>query len=362
MRNLQFADDIWRKIKLRNKYVKWFIKHKVAVLGVVACLLVGGLGFSIYKYKTDMNTLKTTDQQQIQTLQEQASSKSRTGYVATTDIKQGDILQDGVNVTAGSFASDADQTTFADSSCINKQAVVSIPSGSPITNNVVATAMDKQLNERECTFFNLSANLKEGDFVDIRILFPNGEDPIVVSKVSIQKPVVVSNLCYLWLTADQISNLDAAAVDANLHGAIIYTTKYIEPEVQPANVVNYQPNAAVIDLMKSDPNIIQESISSLSVSARQGLEDRLKAFEKAYPDFKLNLKNSDDVDEALKNIGNANNAGSSSGSTDSSGTTSQPSTQSSTDTSSSASGSTDTAESSSSSSSSSSDTTVTYGN
>ena len=87
MRNLQFADDIWRKIKLRNKYVKWFIKHKVAVLGVVACLLVGGLGFSIYKYKTDMNTLKTTDQQQIQTLQEQASSKSRTGYVATTDIK-----------------------------------------------------------------------------------------------------------------------------------------------------------------------------------------------------------------------------------------------------------------------------------
>ena len=147
-----------------------------------------------------------------------------------------------------------------------------------------------------------------------------------------------------------------------MHGAIIYTTKYIEPEVQPANVVNYQPNAAVIDLMKSDPNIIQESISSLSVSARQGLEDRLKAFEKAYPDFKLNLKNSDDVDEALKNIGNANNAGSSSGSTDSSGTTSQPSTQSSTDTSSSASGSTDTAESSSSSSSSSSDTTVTYGN
>lgn len=362
MRNLQFADDIWRKIKLRNKYVKWFIKHKVAALGVVACLLVGGLGFSIYKYKTDMNTLKTTDQQQIQTLQEQASSKSRTGYVATTDIKQGDILQDGVNVTAGSFASDADQTTFADSSCINKQVVVSIPSGSPITNNVVATAMDKQLNERECTFVNLSANLKEGDFVDIRILFPNGEDPIVVSKVSIQKPVVVSNLCYLWLTADQISNLDAAAVDANLHGAIIYTTKYIEPEVQPANVVNYQPNAAVIDLMKSDPNIIQESISSLSVSARQGLEDRLKAFEKAYPDFKLNLKNSDDVDEALKNIGNANNAGSSSGSTDSSGTTSQPSTQSSTDTSSSASGSTDTAESSSSSSSSSSDTTVTYGN
>ena len=79
----------------------------------------------------------------------------------------------------------------------------------------------------------------------------------------------------------------------------------------------------------------------------------------AYPDFKLNLKNSDDVDEALKNIGNANNAGSSSGSTDSSGTTSQPSTQSSTNTSDSGSGATDAAGSNSTSSN---DTTVTYGN
>lgn len=349
---------------MRNKYVKWFLKHKVAVIGVVAALLAIGLGVSVYKYKTDITRIQQEDQAQMQTLQEQANANSRTGYVVTAEIKQGDIIQDGVNVAASSFASNADQTTFADSSCINKQAVVDIPVGSPITNNVVATSMEKQLNERECTFINLSANLKEGDFVDIRILFPNGEDPIVVSKVSVQKPVVLSNLVYLWLTEDQITNLDSAVVDANLHGAIIYTTKYIEPEIQPANVVNYQPNSAVINLMKQDPNIVQESIAALSVSAREGLEDRLKAFEDAYPEFKLDLKNSDDVDAALQSISEAAGAGTSTGTTD--GTTGSTgavnNTTGSTGAADSSTGSTDTSGTSGEVSGATNDTTVTAGN
>lgn len=353
---------------MKNKYVKLLIKHKAIALGILSGILVIGLGFSIYKYKTDITTINNTNAEQIQNLNSQLSANSRTGYIATTEIKQGDILQDGVNVAANTFSSSADASTFATQDCLGQEAVVDIPNGSPITTNVVAASMEKQLNERECTFINLSANLKKGDFVDIRILFPNGEDPIVVSKVSIQNPVIASNLVYLWLTEDQITNLDSAVVDANLHGAIIYTTKYIEPEIQPANVVNYQPNAAVINLMQSDPNIVQEAAAALSVSARESLEDRLKAFEKAYPDFELDLKSSDDVDAALKSISDANaagtagaNAGTNTGTTDNStqGTydtgTTDNSTQNTTGTSNIG---TDT----SSTGTGSTDTTVTYGN
>lgn len=349
---------------MKNKYVKLLIKHKAIALGILSGILVVGLGFSIYKYKTDITTINNTNAEQIQNLNSQLAANSRTGYVATTEIKQGDILQDGVNVAANTFSSSAEASTFATQDCLGQEAVVDIPTGSPITTNVVATSMEKQLNERECTFINLSANLKKGDFVDIRILFPNGEDPIVVSKVSIQNPVIASNLVYLWLTEDQITNLDSAVVDANLHGAIIYTTKYIEPEIQPANVVNYQPNAAVISLMQSDPNIVQEAAAALSVSARESLEDRLKAFEKAYPDFELNLKSSDDVDAALKSISDANAAGTTgagTGTTDNStqGTTgtgtTDNSTQNTTDTS-------NTGTDTSSTGTGSTDATVTYGN
>lgn len=357
---------------MKNKYVKLLIKHKAIALGILSGILVIGLGFSIYKYKTDITTINNTNAEQIQNLNSQLSTNSRTGYVATAEIKQGDILQDGVNVAANTFSSSADASTFATQDCLGQEAVVDIPSGSPITTNVVAASMEKQLNERECTFINLSANLKKGDFVDIRILFPNGEDPIVVSKVSIQNPVIASNLVYLWLTEDQITNLDSAVVDANLHGAIIYTTKYIEPEIQPANVVNYQPNAAVINLMQSDPNIVQEAAAALSVSARESLEDRLKAFEKAYPDFELDLKSSDDVDAALKSISDANaagtaganagtNAGTNTGTTDNStqGTSGTGTTDNSTQN---TTGTSNTGTDTSSTGAGSTDTTVTYGN
>ena len=353
---------------MKNKYVKLLIKHKAIALGILSGILVIGLGFSIYKYKTDITTINNTNAEQIQNLNSQLSANSRTGYIATTEIKQGDILQDGVNVAANTFSSSADASTFATQDCLGQKAVVDIPNGSPITTNVVAASMEKQLNERECTFINLSANLKKGDFVDIRILFPNGEDPIVVSKVSIQNPVIASNLVYLWLTEDQITNLDSAVVDANLHGAIIYTTKYIEPEIQPANVVNYQPNAAVINLMQSDPNIVQEAAAALSVSARESLEDRLKAFEKAYPDFELDLKSSDDVDAALKSISDANaagtagaNAGTNTGTTDNStqGTSDTGTTDNSTQN---TTGTSNTGTDTSSTGTGSTDTTVTYGN
>lgn len=353
---------------MKNKYVKLLIKHKAIALGILSGILVIGLGFSIYKYKTDITTINNTNAEQIQNLNSQLSANSRTGYIATTEIKQGDILQDGVNVAANTFSSSADASTFATQDCLGQEAVVDIPNGSPITTNVVAASMEKQLNERECTFINLSANLKKGDFVDIRILFPNGEDPIVVSKVSIQNPVIASNLVYLWLTEDQITNLDSAVVDANLHGAIIYTTKYIEPEIQPANVVNYQPNAAVINLMQSDPNIVQEAAAALSVSARESLEDRLKAFEKAYPDFELDLKSSDDVDAALKSISDANaagtagaNAGTNTGTTDNStqGTSDTGTTDNSTQN---TTGTSNIGTDTSSTGTGSTDTTVTYGN
>ena len=285
---------------MKGKVSKTMGKYRAVLLGVLAGILAIGLGVSIYKYNTDMKLMQQKAQQQQEQLNAQIAANNRTGYVATTEIMQGDIIQDGVNIAMSTFASSASQTTFATSDCVGKQAVVDIPAGSPITSNVVATTMPEQMNERECTFINLSANLGKGDFVDVRIMFPNGEDYIVVPKVAIQNPVIASNLVYLWLNENVNELLSAAVVDANLHGAFIYTTKYIEPEIQPANIITYQPNAAVMRVMTNDPNIVKTSEAALSATAREGIEERLKAFEEAYPEFELNFKASEDVDAALK--------------------------------------------------------------
>lgn len=294
---------------MKSKQVKWISKHSSIILGILVGIFAIGFAVMLIMHNKSVKSLQQELQAQTDELNAQIAANNRTGYVALTDINQGDILQDGVNVAMSSFASGADTSTFAQADCIGKQAVVDISVGMPITNNVVATEMPKQMNERECTFINLSANLVKGDFVDVRVLFPNGEDYIVVSKVAIQNPVIASNIVYLWLTESEILNLDSAIVDANLHKAMIYTTKYVEPEIQAANIVTYQPNAAVISLMKSDPNVVQEAAAALSVSARASIEDRLKAFETAYPDFELNIDSSEDVSEALRAIANGESVG-----------------------------------------------------
>lgn len=294
---------------MKKKHFKALAKHKVALLVTVCVILLVALIFAIVKYNKDITSINEMNQQQLAAMNAQIAASNRSGYVAMTQISQGDVLQDGVNVQISTFSSSADATLFATADCLGKQAVVDIPAGFPITNNVISTSISEQLNERECTFIHLSANLLKGDFVDVRILFPNGESYIVVSKVSIQNPVILSNLVYLWMTEDEIDRLDAAIVDANLHGAIIYTTKYIVPELEPANIVTYQPNAAVISIMQSNPNIVQEAAAALSVSAREGIENRLAAFEEAYPNFELDTVIDEDITQALENINGANSTG-----------------------------------------------------
>jgi hypothetical protein len=86
----------------------------------------------------------------------------------------------------------------------------------------------------------------------------------------------------MWMTEEEILSLDSAAVDANINDGVIYVTRYVEPDVQDASIVDYQPNADVLERMASDPNIVELSKRELSVTARKELEDRLAAYEEKY--------------------------------------------------------------------------------
>lgn len=262
--------------------------NKTAVLTAVSAVLAAVLvAVTVVSFKKSKEMRAENEAVQEQ-LNSQISRNMRSGYVAMTNINQGDLLVDGVNVQYSTqIPSNVDAASFAASDVIGKEALLDISVGVPIMNTMVAEELPGKFTERECTFIHLSANLTEGDYVDVRVLFPNGEDYIVAAKKCIKKPVILSNLVYLWLTEEEINSLDAAVVDANLHSAKIYTVRYIRPEVQEANIATYQPNDSVIQLMQSNPNIVTESARALSVKARVDLEQRLQLFEEAYPDFEL---------------------------------------------------------------------------
>lgn len=266
-------------------------RKKISPLGlwVIIGILVIMLNVVIVISFRKINTVQKESAEIHAQLDGQIQQNMRSGYVALTAINQGDLLADGINVQFSTqIPSNVDAASFATSEIIGKEALVDIPLGVPIMTTMVAEKLPESFTEKECTFIHLSANLLEGDYVDVRVVFPNGEDYIVASKKAVKKPIITSNLVYLWLTEEEINSLDASVVDANLHNAKIYTVKYVRPEVQAANIVTYQPNSSVIRLMASNPNIVTESARALSVKARVDLEQRLQVFEEAYPDFEYN--------------------------------------------------------------------------
>lgn len=107
---------------------------------------------------------------------------------------------------------------------VGKVDCVDIAQGQTIMKNMVEFDDYIHFYEKECSFIWLSSNLKENDQVDIRILFPNGEDYVVVAKKTLKSPQIAVNNVFLWLSEDEILKLDSAVVDANLNGAKLYTT------------------------------------------------------------------------------------------------------------------------------------------
>lgn len=214
---------------------------------------------------------------QMDAMQNEMMSNRQTVYVATTDIQPGEILEEYVNVAEQEVYTGLSSASFINYDDIGGIARIMLPMGEPIMkNSVTKLQVTKDTRKYEMSVANLMTNQAEFDYVDVRIMFPNGEDYTVLSK----KPVYDLNLenCifYTYLDEDEIMRMASATIDAyTVTGTRIYTTKYVESALQSAAVPNYLVKAETLDLIASDPNITAVATETLNLRARLDLEARL---------------------------------------------------------------------------------------
>ncbi|NLJ89319.1 MAG: hypothetical protein GX323_00345 [Clostridiales bacterium] len=146
------------------------------------------------------------------------------------------------------------------------------------------------LRELEYNLLYASSNLKESDYVDVRILFPNGEDYVVLSKKNLKNLNHETGNCFLWLSEKEILDMAGAIVDTYMYpGSKIYTSRYLEPQLQEASVINYKPNLYTLDLTQKNTNILRniDGLDEILISQdqykdnqrfRRELEFRLQDF------------------------------------------------------------------------------------
>lgn len=124
----------------------------------------------------------------------------------------------------------------------------------------LGSVVTADVRKQEYNAVILPADLSTGDYIDIRVQFPTGQDFIVVSKKNVEIPVIdgmdSENTIWINLSEDEILSMSCAIVEAyRINGTKIYATKYTEPGMQEAATPTYPLSAETVLLIQSDPNV-----------------------------------------------------------------------------------------------------------
>lgn len=150
-------------------------------------------------------------------------------------------------------------------------AKVSMNKNSVLTRELVSKGndtMSDDIRKQEYNMVVLPTQIQTGDYIDIRLSMPSGEDYIVVAKKEVEIPIVdgadSADTIWINLSEAEILAMNSAIVEAfKIEGSKLYATTYTEPGIQKAATPTYVISREVYQLIDSNPNIVDEAKSEL---------------------------------------------------------------------------------------------------
>lgn len=162
---------------------------------------------------------------------------------------------------------------------IGKTVKVSCSEGTIISQSIVLD-IPLKTNDRELDLVldEVPIAIKEGDFVDIRVSFPLGQDYISLSHKKVIG--VYDNVLKLIIDQEDIYTYESMKTDASIYVATkLYAVKYVEPGVQTAAITYYPVSREIMKTMLLDENIDTADYSKI-LEARLQLEAMLNESDK----------------------------------------------------------------------------------
>lgn len=218
-------------------------------------------------------------------------SSKNLAYVLTADVSSGGSIQ-VVASTDGSTTANVDQieadmsvipanyatTTDFYSDELGTQpktdivAKIDLKAGTILTKDMLTTSSEKVTNDlrkQEYNMLSLPTDLVDGDFVDVRIRFGNGQDYIVVSKKQVSIPLIsgapAEGVIDINLSEDETISMSSAILETYMSNTVeMYVTRYTDPGMQAAATPTYPVNSECLNLMSSNPNIVEEAKQAIA--------------------------------------------------------------------------------------------------
>lgn len=251
----------------------------IAVLGLAVLIMpVYGLyRFRVIKQQHENEKQLLQDQlDEWEQKVEQVEQMKVSVYVPKEDIGIFSVIEEKMLDKIDIYTS-IPQERYIDDSDFGKMTTVRLAKGIPVMRDLlIDERIEADVREEEFNMFLLPSNLKNGEIVDVRITFPNGEDYIVLTKKKIYGLSLKKNTIWIWLNEKEIHRISSAIIDAYMHpGTKLYVLKYVQPETQDGIVPTYIVNEYVMEVMKSSPNRLKLAKEELAIQARKLMEERL---------------------------------------------------------------------------------------
>ena len=204
-----------------------------------------------------------------------------TVYTVVNSVKAGDLVQKS-NLEAYTIPScvDSDQYIHDVDEVSGRVFKIAVNPGTPVTSNMtMSEAIEDDMRDRDIILDRVTVGIAEGDYIDIRITMPYGDDYLVLSHKRVYG--LGDNTVKLYLSEFEWMQYQGALVDYYLnsqYGCTIYADKYIEPGIQQAAVKYYTVPTNIAELIQKDPNIIDKAEASELNSWRKAIEELLIIF------------------------------------------------------------------------------------
>lgn len=231
-----------------------------------------------------------------------AKAAERKVYVVSTDVSSGSGIQitaiDGDTarvanvsqevadrkVVPENFATASDFYTDESLSKARSDLVakIDLKEGTILTKDMLTTSSEQVTNDlrtQEYNMLSLPTDLVSGDFVDVRIRFGNGQDYIVASKKQVAIPTIAGapaeGVINIKLSEDETIAMSSAIIETyQLKTAEMYVSRYTDPGMQVAAIPTYPVNAEALNLMDSNPNLLEEAKKAIASRYNRNLREQ----------------------------------------------------------------------------------------
>lgn len=206
-------------------------------------------------------------------------------YALNRDVKSGQ------EITADMLSPINTYSNLIPQNYIDSTILTSVESGKKVVakvdlyKNTILTAstvtteentVTKDVRTMEYNMLTLPINLTIGDYVDIRITFPDGQDFIVIAKKEIKN--IQGNTVTFDMSEADIVMLNSAIVESYIMKASnIYIAKYVEPGMQEKAANTYVPTSEVIRLIESDSNIVSTAKNELTARFDANIRNQMNS-------------------------------------------------------------------------------------